>query len=51
MTWREEMVARILLLVARMLCEDAAVAQEIKHLSNRVSTAQYDRRNREEVAA
>ena len=48
MTWREEMVAKLLLLVARMLCDDPALAQDIKHAANAINSGQYDKRNREE---
>ena len=37
MTFREKTVIAILLLVARMLCEDPAHSQEIKHLANHIS--------------
>ncbi len=37
MTWREQMVCRILLLVARMFADDPALAVEIKHIANTVS--------------
>lgn len=36
MSWREIVVARILLLVARMCCDDPALQQEIKHLASHV---------------
>jgi hypothetical protein len=36
MTWREKLVARILLLVARLVCDDPAIRDEIKHLSNHI---------------
>lgn len=36
MTWREKLVARILLLVAQMVADDPAVRQEIKHLAAHV---------------
>lgn len=37
MTWREKTVVKILLLVARMLCEDPAIEAEVKHLANHIS--------------
>jgi hypothetical protein len=36
-TWREKVVVSILLLVARMLCDDAGFADEIKTLATHVS--------------
>lgn len=45
MTWRDEFVAKILLLVARMFCDDPALAQDIKNLSNAVGAAKYDKRD------
>ena len=36
MTWREQLVIRILLLVARLVAEDSRVADEIRHLTNHV---------------
>lgn len=37
MTWREKIVVHILLLIARMLADDPAIATEIKNLSTRIS--------------
>lgn len=37
MTWREKVVARILLLVAQMLCDDPLLRDAVKHLSNHIS--------------
>lgn len=37
MTWREKVVAHILLLLARMLTEDPAIADELKKLSAHIS--------------
>lgn len=37
MTWREKLVVHILLLVARMVADDAAIADEIKKLSTHVA--------------
>jgi hypothetical protein len=39
MTWREKLVVRILLLVAKMMCEDASISREIERLSTTVYTA------------
>ena len=36
MTWKEKTVVAILLLVARMLCEDSVYAQEIKTLATHI---------------
>lgn len=36
MTWREKTLARILLLVAVLLCDDREFARELKHLSNHI---------------
>lgn len=36
MTWREQLVARILLLVARMVCDDPALDAEIKTLATHI---------------
>lgn len=33
MTWREKLVARILLLIAQMVADDPGVRQELKNLS------------------
>lgn len=38
MTWREKCVIRILLLVAKIISDDAVLADEIKALSNHIST-------------
>lgn len=37
MTWREKTVVAILLLVARMLCDDEVQAGEIKNLATHIS--------------
>jgi hypothetical protein len=37
MTWREQLVVRILLLIARMVTDDDVVSAELKALSNHVS--------------
>ena len=36
MTWREKTIARILLILAGMLAEDATLAQELRHLSSHI---------------
>lgn len=36
MTWREQLIARILLLVARMVADDPELADALKHLSNHI---------------
>lgn len=33
MTWKEQLVARILLLIARLVCDDPALSQDLKTLS------------------
>lgn len=38
-TWREKLVCRILLLIARMLAPNAPIAEDIKHLSNHITLA------------
>lgn len=38
MTWKEKTVIRILLLVARVVCDEQWVQEEIKHLNNYIST-------------
>lgn len=42
MTWKEKTIARILLLIARMLAEDSAIADELRHLSNHISQSRKD---------
>ena len=37
MTWREQLIARILLLIARMVAEDPAVADALRHLGNHIA--------------
>ena len=37
MTWREQLVARILLIIARMVATDPVLAAELKHLANHIS--------------
>lgn len=37
MTWREKVVVQILLLVARVLADDAVLADEIRKISNHVT--------------
>ena len=36
MTWREQLVARILLIIARMVAGDAALQAELRNLSNHI---------------
>jgi hypothetical protein len=38
------MVCKILLLVARIVCGDEALAVEIKHVANAVANGRYDSR-------
>jgi hypothetical protein len=37
MTWREALIVRILLIVARMVADDPVTSDELKHLSSHVS--------------
>jgi hypothetical protein len=37
MTWRDQLVARILLIVARMFADDPRVAEDIKNLATHIS--------------
>lgn len=37
MTWREKVVVQILLIVARMLSDDAVLEQDIKNLATHIS--------------
>lgn len=37
MTWREKLVARLLLLVARMVCDDPAIRQEIQTIATHIN--------------
>ncbi len=37
MTWREKTVVKILLMVAKIVCEDDAVCQDIQALANHIS--------------
>lgn len=39
-TWRQQIVAYCVLLVARMFADDAQLAQDLKNLSNKITTAQ-----------
>lgn len=36
MTWREKTIARILLLIARMLCDDPELQTDLKNLSTHI---------------
>ena len=38
-TWRQQIVAYCVLLVARMFADDAQLAQDLKNLSNKITTA------------
>lgn len=37
MTWQQQLIAKILLLVARMVCDEPVLREEMKHLSNHIS--------------
>lgn len=39
-TWRQQIVAYCVLLVARMFADDPQLALDIKNLSNKITTAQ-----------
>lgn len=39
MSWREQMIARILLIVAQMFADDPELAREIKNLRNAIQVA------------
>lgn len=41
-TWRQQVVAYCVLLVARMFADDPQLVQDIKNLSNRITTAPAD---------
>jgi hypothetical protein len=36
MTWREKTIVRILLLVARLICDDPRLSEDIRHLANHI---------------
>ena len=36
MTWREKLIARILLIIARMVADDPMIAADLKNLSNHI---------------
>ena len=38
-TWRQQIVAYCVLLVARMFADDPQLAQDLKNLSNKITTA------------
>lgn len=46
MTWREVLITRILLLIARMVADDDVLKDELRHLSNHITT----HRERVEIA-
>jgi hypothetical protein len=48
MTWREAIVIRILLVVAKLLSQDASVRKEIESISTNI---QFKARETEKVAA
>lgn len=37
MTWREQMLARILLILAKIVTDDPQIADDLKHLGNKIS--------------
>jgi hypothetical protein len=37
MTWKQKTVVRILLMIARIISEDEALAADLQHLSNHIS--------------
>ena len=39
-TWRQQIVAYCVLLVARMFADDPQLKQDLKNLSNKITTAQ-----------
>jgi hypothetical protein len=49
MSWREQMICRVLLLVTRILAKaegDTDLARELYHLSNRISVAKPEEMER-----
>ena len=36
MTWREQLIIRILLLIARMVADDRELASDLKHLATHI---------------
>ena len=38
-TWRQQVVAYCVLLVARMFADDPTIVQDLKNLSNKITTA------------
>ena len=38
MTWREQLIARILLIIARMVADDDDLQDVLRHLSNSIVT-------------
>jgi hypothetical protein len=38
-TWRQQIIAYCVLLVARMFADDPQLAQDLKNLSNKITTA------------
>ena len=49
-TWRQQIVAYCVLLVARMFSDDPALTQDLKNLSNRITTQQPDQQPRAATA-
>lgn len=39
-TWRQQIIAYCVLLVARMFADDPQLAQDLKNLSNKITTAE-----------
>lgn len=37
MTWQQQLVCRILLIIARMVNQDETIADDLKHLANHIS--------------
>ena len=42
MTWREKTVIKILLIIARIICQDDKISEEIKQLANHISAEFLD---------
>lgn len=50
MTWREQLIVRILLIVARMVADDSVLDAEIKTLANHVSVEAHRNAPKSEAA-
>jgi len=37
MTWRDQMLAKVLLILAKLFVDDPQIAEDLKHLGNRIS--------------